>query len=202
MTNDPEPPTGSGSIARVRRPLLLMALAGFIALALALTAIGSGGAYRTAHHGPSAGATTDLSALWAIPPVEVAGLLILAALYAWQAHRVGGVSRLRQASFHAGILVVLAAVCSPLGGIAQQGLLTAHMLQHTLIGAVAPLLMLLGAPRPFLEATLGPGARRVIGHLQHPAVAFPLWAVSTVLWLLPAVAPPVLDHRARRINPK
>lgn len=196
MTNGPSPGGGSGSIGGVRRPLLLLALAGFIALALALTAVGSGGAYRTGHHGPSAGATTDLSALWAIPPVEVAGLLILAVLYAWQAHRVGGVSRLRQASFHGGIAVVLIAVCSPLGGIAQQGLLTAHMLQHTMIGAIAPLLMLLGTPRAFVEATLGAGARRVISRLQHPAVTLPLWAVSTVLWLLPAVHRAVLDNGA------
>ncbi len=196
MTNDRPPRGGSGSIAGVRRPLLLMALAGFIALALALTAIGSGGAYRTHHHGPSAGATTDLSALWAVPPVEVAGLLILAALYAWQAHRAGGVSRLRQTSFHAGIVVLLIAVSSPLGGVAQQGLLTAHMLQHTMIGAIAPLLMLLGMPRAFLEATLGAGARRAIGRLQHPAVGFPLWAASTVAWLLPAVHRAVLENGA------
>ncbi len=175
---------------------MLLALAGFIALALALTAIGSGGAYRTQHHGPSAGATTDLSALWAIPPIEVAGLVILAALYAWQVHRVGGVSPLRQASFYGGLAVLLIAVCSPLGGIAQQGLLTAHMLQHTLIGAFAPLLMLLGTPRAFVEATLGAGTRRVIGRLQHPGVAFPLWAVSTMLWLLPAVHRAVLENGA------
>jgi len=196
VTNGPARRGGSGSIGAVRRPILLLALAGFIALALALTAIGSGGAYRTHHHGPSAGATTDLSTLWAVPPVEVAGLLILAALYAWQAHRVGGVSRLRRASFTAGILVVLVAVCSPLGGIAQQGLLVAHMLQHTMIGAIAPLLMLLGMPRAFLEQTLRPSTRAVVARLQHPAVAFPLWAGSTVLWLIPAVHLAVLEHEA------
>lgn len=196
MTNGPTPARGSGSIGAMGRPLKLLAGAGFIALALALTAVGSGGAYRTHHHGPSAGATTDLSALWAIPPIEVAGLVILAALYAWQAHRVGGVSPLRRAAFLGGIAVLLIAVCSPLGGVAQQGLLTAHMLQHTMIGAIAPLLMLLGTPRPFVEATLGPRSRRVIGRLQHPAVAFPLWTVSTVVWLLPAVHRAVLESEA------
>lgn len=172
-----------------------MIVAGFLALAIALSAIGSGGAYRTGHHGPSAGVSRDLGELWAIPPVEVSAMLVLAVLYALRVHRVGGVSGLRQFSFHSGVAVVLIAVCSPLGGIAQQGLLTAHMLQHTLIGAVAPLLMLLGLPRGFTTGLLRPGARRVIERLQHPLVAFPLWTVSTVVWLLPELHREVLENR-------
>lgn len=179
-----------------RRPLNLIALAGFLSLAVALTALGTGGAYRTGHHGPSAEATRDLGELWAVPPVEVAAMLIVAALYAVRVHRVGGVSGLRQLSFHAGVAVVLVAVVSPLGGIAQQGLLTAHMLQHTMIGAIAPLLMLLGMPRPFLHDALRPATRRVIGRLQHPLVAFPLWTLSTVVWLLPDLHHEVLQTPA------
>jgi len=195
MTNDQPGAGGSGSIGPVGRPLKLLFLAAFIALALALTALGSGGAYRTGHHGPSAGATTDLGSLWAIPPFEVSALLVLAALYAFQVHRVGGVSGLRQVSFHCGVAVVLIAVCSPLGGVAQQGLLTAHMLQHTMIGAIAPLLMLLGTPRAFLTAVFRPRTRAVLQRLQHPLVAFPLWALSTVVWLLPDLHHEVLGNR-------
>jgi cytochrome c oxidase assembly factor CtaG len=177
----------------VRRPLNLLAAAGFISLALALSAAGGGGAFRTGHHGPSATASTDLGALWAVPPVEVSALLVLAALYALRVRAVGGVSGLRRLSFHAGIAVILIAVCSPLGGVAQQGLLTAHMLQHTLIGAVAPLLMLLGTPRAFLTEILGRRTIGVLTRLQHPLVAFPLWALSTIVWLLPGVHHTVLD---------
>jgi cytochrome c oxidase assembly factor CtaG len=173
-----------------------MAVAGFFALAIALSAIGSGGAYRTGHHGPSEGASRDLGELWAIPPVEVSAMLILAALYALRVHRVGGVSGLRQFSFHSGVAVVLIAVCSPLGGVAQQGLLTAHMLQHTLIGAVAPLLMLLGLPRAFVTDLLRPGVQRLIVRLQHPLVAFPLWTFSTVVWLWPDLHHEVLENPA------
>lgn len=172
-----------------------MALAGFFALAIALSALGSGGAYRTGHHGSSGEASRDLGELWAIPPVEVSAMLILAALYALRVHRVGGVSGLRQFSFHSGIAVVLIAVCSPLGGVAQQGLLTAHMLQHTLIGAVAPLLMLLGMPRTFLTGLLRPATLRVIEVLQHPLVAFPLWTASTVVWLWPDLHHRVLESQ-------
>ena len=174
-----------------------MAGAGFLALAIALTALSGGGsAYHTGHAGPSADASTDLMSLWAVPPIEVSAMLILAALYALRAHRVGGVSGLRRFSFYSGIALILAAVCSPLGGVAQQGLLTAHMLQHTLIGAVAPLLLLLGMPRGFVAGLLSKRAQRRLQRLQYPLLAFGLWALSTVVWLLPAVHHAVLGNGA------
>ena len=169
-----------------------MALAGALALAVALTALTSGSGHA-GHDGPSADASTDLASLWAIPPVEVSAVLLLGALYAARVHRVGGISGLRQLSFHSGLVLVLAAVCSPLGGVAQQGLLTAHMLQHTLIGAVAPLLLLLGVTTEFVTGMLRPRTIRVLGRLQHPAIAFPLWAGSTVLWLVPGLHHAVLE---------
>ena len=193
--------TGGGLCASIgsvsRRPLTLMYTAAFLALAVALTALaGSGGAYHTGHAGPSADAPTNLSALWAVPPVEVAGLLVLGVLYGVRVRRVGGVNGKRRLSFYSGIALILIAICSPLGGIAQQGLLTAHMLQHTLIGAAAPLLLLLGIPRAFAADLLSPSTRRVLQRLQHPLLAFPLWAVGTVVWLLPDVHHAVLDNGA------
>jgi len=177
----------------VRYPLRLIAAAGFMALAVALTALAAGGTTHLGHSGPSATATTDLAELWAVPPVEVAAILVVAALYALRVRRSPGlVVGWRQACFAGGIAVLLVAVCSPLGGVAQQGLLSAHMLQHTLIGAVAPLLLLLGMPRAFLEPLLSPAWRRRLERVQHPVVAFPLWVVGTIIWLLPAVHHEVL----------
>lgn len=174
-----------------------MAGAGFLALALALTALSAGGrTFHTGHAGPSEDASTDLMSLWAVPPVEVAAVVVLAGLYALRVQRVGGVSGLRRLSFYSGIVLILAAVCSPLGGVAQQGLLTAHMLQHTLIGAVAPLLLLLGMPRGFVPGMLGAAARRRLGRLQHPVVAYSLWTAGTIVWLLPSVHHAVLQSGA------
>ena len=133
----------------------------------------AGGARHLGHSAPSADTTTDLSRLWAVPPVEVAAILLAAVLYWGSTRRFGGVSGLRQVSFYSGLALILAAVCSPLGGIAQQGLLTAHMLQHTLIGAVAPLLLLLGMPASLLRH-LPERWRRRIQRIQNPLVAFPL----------------------------
>lgn len=176
------------------RPLTLMAVAGAVALAIALTAIAGPAGYAV-HSGPSAQTSTDLGGLWAVPPFETSAALLLSVLYALRVHRVGGVSGLRQLSFHSGVAVILIAVCSPLGGVAQQGLLTAHMLQHTLIGAVAPLLLLLGLTRGFVTGMLGPRTTRFLIRLQHPAIAYPLWALSTLLWLIPGV------HHEVLVNP-
>jgi len=184
------------TIGAMTRPLKLLAAAGFLALALALTAIGGSGAYHTGHAGPSAQASTDLADLWAVPPLEVSALLVAALLYALAVRRVGGVTPGRQAYFYSGIALILVAVCSPLGGIAQQGLLTAHMFQHTLIGAVAPLLLLLGMPRAFVTAILPPRWQARLIRLQHPALAFSLWTVTTVIWLLAPVHHAVLEHQA------
>ncbi len=174
------------------RPLALLAGASFLALAVFLAALGpSSGAYHLGHSGPAADSSTDLAALWAIPPVEVAGVIVLGALYVVWARRSGGVSGTRQASFLAGLAAILIAVVSPLGGIAQQGLLSAHMLQHTLIGAVAPLLLLLGVPATSIRG-LAATTRRRLGLLAHPVLAFSLWVIGTVVWLLPAVHHAVL----------
>jgi cytochrome c oxidase assembly factor CtaG len=175
-----------------------MVAASFLALAVALTAIAGGGAAsHLGHSGPSAAASRDLGELWAVPPVEVAAILILGALY-WVGIRSRPriVEGWRQACFWSGIVVLLVAVCSPLGGVAQQGLLGAHMLQHTLIGAVAPLLLLLGLPRPFVEPLLSPAWRERLQRIQHPVVAFPLWAVGTIVWLLPEIHHVVLESPA------
>ena len=179
----------------VTRPLKLMAAAGFLALAIALTAVAGGsGAYHTGHAGPSAHASTDLADLWAVPPVEVSAILIAGLLYAFAVRRVGGVTGGRQACFYAGLALILAAICSPLGGVAQQGLLTAHMLQHTLIGAVAPLLLLLGMPRPFATAVLSERAQRRLERIQNPLITFPLWTLTTIVWLLAPVHHAVLEN--------
>ena len=132
-----------------------------------------------------------------MPPVEVSALLIAGLLYAFAVRRVGGVTPGRQVCFYAGLAVILAAICSPLGGVAQQGLLTAHMLQHTLIGAVAPLLLLLGMPRPFATAVLSERTQRRIERIENPLITFPLWTLTTIVWLLAPVHSAVLENASR-----
>lgn len=179
----------------MRRPLALVVLAGFLALALAIAALGRGGrAYQTSHGGHATTSAPELLSLWALPPLEVAALLSVGALYLVTARRAAEVTWIRGLSFACGIGIVLLAVCSPLGAAAQQGLFTAHMLQHTLIGALAPLLLLLGPPRGLLAPGSRPGV--ALARVLRPVPAFVLWLCGTLLWLLPAVHEAVLANAA------
>lgn len=177
----------------MQRSQRLMLAAAAIALAIALTAV-TGGRF-TARTGYAEAAREVLASewwtLWAVPPVEIALIALLAAWLVLGIRRDDPERariRYRYAAAAAAVLVV--AVVSPVGGLAQGGLLAAHMLQHVLIGAVAPLLALLAVPPP----SGGEGQPRFprLRRLVHPAPAFALWAASTGLWLLPAVHHEVL----------
>ena len=69
------------------------------------------------------------------------------------------VSGLAAASFFAGLATVAVALASPLDGAAETSL-TAHMVQHVLLLAVAAPLLALGAPVPTLLWALPAQARR------------------------------------------
>lgn len=183
----------------MRRGLpLIFALAGTLALALALTALGGiGGIYSTGHQGWSGVPITDAMQLWSVPPVEVAVFLMMGLAYlAWARNPESGVTARHRIFFLSGIALLLAAVCTPIGGMSQQGLLAAHMLQHTVIGAFAPLLLLLGIPPGAAERFLSPTAIRRIQRIQHPVAAFTIWTLTTVAWLIPEVHHQVLASPA------
>lgn len=118
------------------------------------------------------------------------GLFAYAALYLAGVRRLRGTSRAvpgwRIACFAAGLVLLLAALASPLAGAADE-LFWAHMLEHLMIGDLAALLFVLGLTGPLMAPVLrlpGMGALRV---LVHPVVAFALWAVNLYAWHLRAL---------------
>ena len=102
------------------------------------------------------------------------------------------------ASFAAGLLAVLVALKSPVDAFAEM-LLSAHMIQHLLLIAVAPPLLLLGQPvlpllrglpRWIFKNALGPFLRwrelkQVGAAIVHPIVAWFALAIVIVIWHLP-----------------
>ncbi|HEY6398974.1 MAG TPA: cytochrome c oxidase assembly protein [Solirubrobacteraceae bacterium] len=131
---------------------------------------------------------------WSLEPVVLLGVLGLGALYLtrWRhARRPGerhppGVGRL--ALFSCGLLVILAALISPLDGLSEQ-LMVMHMVQHILLLDVAPILMILGLTKVLLR----PATRRLqaverrAGWLGHPAFAVLAYAGLMWLWHLPVM---------------
>jgi putative membrane protein len=146
-------------------------------------------------HGRVSLAPHDLWAAWSWEPAVLAGLAVTAVLYAIGMRRLRARSgrrvstRRREAlAFGAGWLTLAVGLVSPLHRLGE-ALLSAHMVQHELIMAVAAPLLVLG--RPFVVTLWGVpprwrrGLGRWIGGLR------PLWRAITrieVAWLLHALA--------------
>lgn len=119
------------------------------------------------------------------------GLTVAAVLYAL-GRRERDTFR-RDACFYVGLLVIVAAIDSPIDRYADR-LFWVHMVQHVLLTMVAPPLILLGRPWPRSVRALPLGARRVIARSLHacrvlaaPIVAFILFNGILLAWHLPVL---------------
>jgi len=103
----------------------------------------------------------------------------------------------RIALFALGLAAMLTALYSPLDRVAADSLLSAHMLQHVLIGDVAPALFVVAVRGPLVffllpAAVLAPlarnrGVRAVVRTLMRPVVVYVLWAANLAIWHIPNV---------------
>jgi cytochrome c oxidase assembly factor CtaG len=81
---------------------------------------------------------------WLADPLVLAPLATLAIVYVLRfraARREAGpraASPAQAAAFAGGMLALLIALCSPLDGLGENYLFSAHMLQHVLLGDIAP----------------------------------------------------------------
>jgi putative membrane protein len=123
-------------------------------------------------------------------PLEMAPLLLAAVLYAKRASTLAGRGRpvplWRQACFAAGLLMIVAALISPIGHISEE-LVIAHMVEHLMIGDLASLLLVLGLTGPLLQPVLAIKLFDRLRILAHPLLAFPLWLANFYLWHVPAL---------------
>ncbi len=92
----------------------------------------------------------------------------------------------RRLSFALGLLIVFAAVGTPLAHMAEE-LFLAHMVQHILLGDLGALLLVFGLTGPVLAPALRVRVLNRLRVLGHPLVAFPLWMVNLYCWHLSAL---------------
>jgi cytochrome c oxidase assembly factor CtaG len=120
-------------------------------------------------------------------PLELLPMLIAAGLYAKRSTTLAAKGRpvplWRQACFASGLLLIVAALVTPLSDYAEE-LVIAHMAEHLLIGDVAALLIVLGLTGPLLAPVLRVRAIDRLRVLTHPVIAFVLWAANLYLWHL------------------
>ncbi|MEU8380928.1 cytochrome c oxidase assembly protein [Streptosporangium sp. NPDC048865] len=130
-----------------------------------------------------------------LPPAVLAvlaGGYLLAA--ARRAREPRGWSRWRTASFVAGVALAAAAVTGPVAAFAGTDF-RGHMLQHLLIGMLAPLGLVLGAPVTLLLRSLPPVHGRRVGALLRSRVVH-LLAGPWIALLLSVGAPAVFAFTA------
>ena len=106
-------------------------------------------------------------------PLYLVLAVVARALY-YGAERRERPSTLQATSFAAGLLLIAAALNSPLETIAAHRLLLAHLLQNGLIADIAPLLLLLGLT-PTMQRALARRGGRVFATLTRARVALPVW---------------------------
>jgi putative membrane protein len=121
---------------------------------------------------------------WPFDPTVYAGLVALMLGHWSLARRVGDARRRHTIYFGLGLLTMWLALESPIDTISDNYLDTVHMLQHVLLGFVAPPLMLLGlSPAMAGRLIRLPGLRA----LTEPVPAQVVSALVMVGWHVPAL---------------
>jgi putative membrane protein len=137
---------------------------------------------------------------WTLEPLQLAPTALIAIAYAVRARtlarREQPVPGWRIALFALGIGLLVLAVASPIATVGEEELFSFHMVQHLLIGDLAPLCLLAGLTGPLLRPILAlPGVMRL--HVfANPFVAFPVWTLNLVVWHLPFFYEAAVRHSA------
>jgi len=127
-----------------------------------------------------------LALTWPWEPSTAAGCAALAGVYLGLAGRPLGWRR--TLSFMAGASVLLLALDSPLDGLGDRYLFSAHMAQHMLLVLIVPPLLILGIRPAWARAALAiPAVRRIERALRRPAPAWIIGTGTLCAWHVPAL---------------
>ncbi|MEI8104252.1 MAG: cytochrome c oxidase assembly protein [Actinomycetes bacterium] len=135
---------------------------------------------------------------WNFEPLQLAPTAIACLLYLRRSRTLAGrgtpVPGWRQFFFWFGIVLVLAALVSPLDGLGEEDFFWAHMSQHMLLGDLAPLCFVAGLTGPMLRPVLALRPVERLRFLTHPLVALPLWTADLFVWHVPFLYQAALAH--------
>ena len=110
----------------------------------------------------------------------------------------------RRLVFALGLALAFLAVASPIHALGEQEFFFVHMLQHVLLGDLAPLCMVAGLTGPILRPVLAIPLVERLRFLAHPLVALPDLGGEPLLWhlpfALPGRAPPRAVHALEHIS--
>jgi len=139
---------------------------------------------------------------WTLDPGPLAAMAVGTTVYvrrfrAARAEAGGrGAGWPQAAAFSGALLILLAALVSPLDRLGEDYLFAAHMAQHILLGDLAPLLLLLSLSRVIMRPATRrlTGLERRLGALASPPAFIGLWLVLIYVWHVPALYDGALRH--------
>jgi putative membrane protein len=140
------------------------------------------------------------SSSWEAPPSVLFGAALAAVLFAQafvrlRRRRPDHAPWSRAVLFAAGLALLVLPLVSPLDHIGDEELLSAHMLQHVLIGDAGPALIVVAVRGPLLFFLLPPPILRPLAGFEPlrafltvlliPLVSLGIWAVAFLAWHVP-----------------
>jgi cytochrome c oxidase assembly factor CtaG len=158
---------------------------------------------------------------WFADPAVLAPILLMVGIYVWRFREVRreaaaraaagrdraaatrdraaatrGATGLHALAFAGGLLALLGALVTPVDGLGEEYLFSAHMFQHVLLGDIAPLLLLLSLSRVILRPVTRRLMRieRALGPLASPPVAIAVWLGTMYFWHVPAFYDAATQH--------
>ena len=147
-------------------------------------------------------ALAHLSATWEAPPAVLLAAVVGAVLFAQafarlRRRRPDHAPWMRALLFGAGLALLVLPLISPLDAAADDRLLSAHMLQHVVVGDAAVALLVVAVRGPLLFFLLPPPVLRplasfrplrgLLAALLRPVVSLGLWAAAILVWHVPRV---------------
>jgi len=141
-----------------------------------------------------------LSASWETPPTVLIGVGLALVLFGQafvrlRRRRPDHAPWSRALLFVAGLALLVLPLVSPLDHVGDEELLSAHMLQHVLIGDAAPALLVVAVRGPLLFFLLPPPVLRPLASfrplraflsvLLRPLVSLGVWTVAFLGWHVP-----------------
>ena len=148
--------------------------------------------------------STDPVIRWTLDPGILIALALWSGVYAWRfraARREAGgrgAGARHALAFAGAIVVLLAALVSPIDALGEDYLFAMHMTQHILLGDIAPLLILLALSRVIMR----PATRRFnsverrLGRLANPVTFIVLWLGLVYLWHIPGMYVAAIENPA------
>ena len=122
---------------------------------------------------------------WEFSPSVVIGCALLCVVYLFAVRwKYDGKTR----NYLLGVLVIFLALVSPVDGLGDDYLFSAHMVQHMMLGMIAPVLLVAGIPESFVRAWLKyPLIARVEKILGYPPLTLIVANGTFWVWHLPSL---------------